>query len=116
MLKFNVQRFFKVKGIDRPYTYLIQKGFTPGYATRLNTGKLKIMNLREVEKLCGFFECSPNDLLEWIPDKEVTDTSKHPLRDLIRVDSGVNIKAILNALPIAKLAEAEKLIKALKEK
>jgi hypothetical protein len=116
MLKFNVHRFFRAKGVDQPYAYMKENGFTASFATRLNTGKLRMMNLKDVETLCVFFQRTPNDLLEWTPGKEVTDTSTHPLRDLIRIDSGVNIKAILNAIPVTKLAEVEKMLKELQAK
>ncbi len=111
MLKFNFQRIFKAKGVEKPFSYLLSKGFSRNMATRINNGKLKMMNLKDVEEFCVMFGCTPNDLLEWMPDKNTTDASTHPLRDLVRVDSSVNIKAILNAIPIAQLAEIEKLIK-----
>jgi hypothetical protein len=77
----------------------------------MNTGKIKSINLFELEKLCERFDCTPNDLLEWIPDRYATDIDKHPLRSLIRVDSSANIKAILHSIPISKLEEIEQLIK-----
>ena len=110
MLKFNFQRLFKARGIEKPFTYMVRKGFSRNYATRLNTGKIKMMNLKDVESMCEFLECTPNDLLEWTPNKNVADASKHPLRDLIRIDSSVNIKAILSAIPISQLQEVEKYI------
>lgn len=111
MIKFNFQRIFNGKGIEKPFSYLISKGYSRNMATRINTGKLKTMNLKDVERFCLMFECTPNDLLEWMPEKFAGDASKHPLSGLVRVDSGVNIKAILNAIPIAQLEEIEKIIR-----
>jgi DNA-binding Xre family transcriptional regulator len=110
MLKFNFQRLFKARGIEKPFSYMVRKGFSKNYATRVNTGKMKMMNLKDVEEMCEFLECTPNDLLEWTPNKNVADASMHPLKDLVRVDTSVNIKAILNAIPISQLAEVEKYI------
>jgi hypothetical protein len=60
--------------------------------------------------MCEFLECTPNDLLEWTPNKNVADASVHPLKDLVRVDTSANIKAILSSIPISQLEEVEKYI------
>ena len=77
MLKFNFQRILKARGIEKPYSYLVQEGFSRNIAVRMNTGKMKTMDLQGLEKLCERFECTPNDLLEWVPERYVTDTEKH---------------------------------------
>ena len=38
------------------------------------------------------------------------DVETQPLRDLIRVNPKVNIRAMLNTLPYAQIAEMEKMI------
>jgi DNA-binding Xre family transcriptional regulator len=107
MLKINIQRILAGRAIDRPYTYLINQGFSRSIATRLNTGKIKQLKLSDIERLCLMFECTPNELLEWIPGEKESGQS---LRDLIRVNPNVNIRALLNQLPYAKIAEMEDLI------
>ena len=110
MLKFNFNRIFKARGIDRPFTHLVDLGFQRSAASRMNTGKIKSMSLKELERLCEMFECTPNDLLEWVPGKYMEDITKHPLKSLIRAESPVNIKAMLDTLPVAHLDEIEKFI------
>jgi hypothetical protein len=110
MLKFNFQRIFKAKGIDRPFTYLLGQGFQRSAASRINAGSMTSIKLKELERYCEKFECTPNDLLEWTPNKYVEDADKHPLISLRRVDSSVNIKAMLNSIPVAHLEEIEKFI------
>ena len=111
MLKFNISRILKEKGIERPYSYFISKGYQRDKAQRLGKDTLKTINLQTLEHLCVLFDCTPNELLEWKPGKEVQDVSTHPLRDLQRSDSPVNIKALLHAIPVTQLPEIEKLIK-----
>ena len=110
MLKFNFQRILKARGIDRPFTHLVELGFQRSAASRMNSGKIKSMSLKELERLCELFECTPNDLLEWVPGKFAEDSENHPLGELIRKESPMNIKAILSAMPVAHIAEIEKFI------
>jgi DNA-binding Xre family transcriptional regulator len=109
MLKLNIQRILTGRAIDRPFTYLVNQGFSKDFAFRLNAGKVKMIKLADIERFCLLFQCTPNELLEWIPS-EKANTENHPLRDLIRVSSNVNIRAVLKALPYDKLDEMAKLI------
>jgi DNA-binding Xre family transcriptional regulator len=109
MLKLNIQRILAGRAIERPFTYLVKQGFSKNFAFRLNAGKMRQVKLSDIEKLCVMFHCTPNELLEWIP-AEKANTANHPLRDLIRINSNVDIRAVLNALPYDKLDEMAKLI------
>jgi len=110
MLKVNLQRIFAGRAVAKPYTYLVQQGFSKNFATRLRAGKLQRVDLADIEKLCVLFQCTPNDLLEWVPSAAEKDVETQPLRDLIRMNSNVSVLAVLNSLPYSKLAEVEKLI------
>jgi DNA-binding Xre family transcriptional regulator len=110
MLKFNFQRIFSVKAIDKSFTYLLGLGFSRSTASRINAGSMKSMKLKDLEKFCEKFDCTPNDLLEWIPNKYVENPDKHPLTSLRRAESSVNIKALLHSIPVAHLEEIEKFI------
>jgi DNA-binding Xre family transcriptional regulator len=110
MLKINIQRILAGRAIDKPYTYLVKQGFSKNLAARLNTGKMKQLKLADIEKLCMLFQCTPNELLEWVPAETEKEVETQPLRDLIRVNPKVNIRAILNALPYGQIAEMEKII------
>ena len=110
MLKLNIQRILAGRAIDRPYTYLLEQGFSRSLATRLNTGKIKHLKLSDIERLCLLFRCTPNELLEWIPADKEAGVESQPLRDLIRVNPKVNIRAVLSELPYAQIAEMEELI------
>jgi DNA-binding Xre family transcriptional regulator len=110
MLKLNIQRILAGRAIDRPYTYIVKQGFSKNIAARLNTGKIKQVKLADIEKLCLLFQCTPNELLEWVPAEKENDVETQPLRDLIRVNPKVNIRSLLNTLPYAQIAEMEKII------
>jgi DNA-binding Xre family transcriptional regulator len=109
MLKLNIQRILAGRAIDRPYTYLVKQGFSKNLAFRLKAGKMKQVNLADIEKLCLMFQCTPNELLEWSP-AEKANAENQPLRELIRINPKVDIRSVLNTLPYARIAEMEKLI------
>jgi len=69
------------------------------------------MNLKDVEKLCVMLQCSPNDLLEWIPDTKDAKNEKHPLATLKRKDSFTQLNLMLKDVPLDKLSAIENLIK-----
>jgi len=69
------------------------------------------MDLREVERLCELFRCTPNDLLEWEPSPEQAAIADHPLKPLERAKKVEGLSQLLNAIPLDKLEEIESLIK-----
>jgi DNA-binding Xre family transcriptional regulator len=68
------------------------------------------IDLQELEKFCELFQCTPNDLLQWFPDKdEITET--HPLASLKRSDNVPYLTKLLYSVPLDKIAEIESMIK-----
>lgn len=110
MLTFNFARIFKARGIERPFRYLVNAGYSDNFATRVANSKMERMNLKDVEKLCVMLQCTPNDLLEWIPSAKEVDVEKHPLATLRRKGSSPQLKQMLKTAPLDKLSEIENLI------
>ena len=111
MLRFNFDRIYKIRGIERPFSYLVSRGFSASYATRMNNRNLRSINFNQLERLCELFQCTPNDLMEWKPGKDVTDPSSHALKDLIRTDHVSRINSLLGKIPVSDLDEIENYIK-----
>ena len=116
MLRFNFTRIFKARGIDKPFSYLVKKGYSDNFATRVVNNRMLRLDLAELEKLCVLLHCTPNDLLEWIPDTKDNTSDKHPLFSIKRSDKVVELTQILNAVPLDKLGEIESAIKREMEK
>ena len=70
MLTFNFSRIFKARGIDKPFSYLVKVGYSDNFATRIVNNRIKRLDLADLEKLCELLQCTPNDLLEWIPESK----------------------------------------------
>ena len=111
MLTFNFSRIFKARGIDKPFSYLVKVGYSDNFATRIVNNRTKRLDLADIEKLCELFQCTPNDLLEWIPDSKDKTNDNHPLILIKRSDKVVQLTQILNSVPLDKLGEIESVIK-----
>jgi DNA-binding Xre family transcriptional regulator len=111
MLKFNFTRIFKAKGIERPYTFLVKAGYSASFSTRVTNNKVRQLNLVDVENLCAMLKCTPNDLLEWVPDQNDKSAGEgHPLSSLQRISNNSHINQILYNIPFDRLADIEKMI------
>jgi DNA-binding Xre family transcriptional regulator len=111
MLSFNFKRIFKARGIDRPFSFLVKAGYSDNFATRVANNRIQRLDIAELEKLCVLFNCTPNDLLEWIPDSQDQNNDNHPLISIKRSDKVVQLTQILNSIPLDKLSEIENVIK-----
>jgi hypothetical protein len=112
MLYFSFTRIFKAKGIDKPFSYLVNHGFSGNFATAVVSNRYRRLALDDVERLCELFLCTPNDLMQWIPSKKDVDIVSHPLASLYRVEKVMDLTRTLNEVPLDKLLEIEKIIKA----
>ena len=116
MLAFNFTRIFKARGIDKPFSYLVKGGYSDNFATRIVNNRMQRLNLTDIEKLCELLQCTPNDLLEWIPDSKDSTNDNHPLISIKRSNKVFQLTQILNSVPLDKLSEIENLIKKEMEK
>lgn len=110
MLRFNLTNLMQARGIRKPSQYLIKTlGIGSNSATDLKMGRTWSLNLRHVSTLCYALKCTPNDLLEWMPEKGQT-TEGHPLNKLKRENTQELID-IITDLPYEKTLEMLKELK-----
>ena len=84
ILYFNIPKLFKLRNISKPRIFLSQNGFyifTDKKSRHLPRCRSNI-SVNVVEKLCLALNCTPNDLLEWIPSKDSQVPENHPLHAL----------------------------------
>ena len=110
MLTYNFDRIFKARGIERPFTYLRKAGFSDNFATKIKNNRVKRLNLELIERLCLELHCTPNDLMEWTPDKNQNVNKEHPINNIKKSEKVVDITKTLNSIPLGKLEEIENLI------
>lgn len=110
MLKYNFGNVFTAKGIEKPFKFLCEAGFSASFATKLKNNRLNRIELGILEKLCISMGCTPNDFLEWTPDKGQVLDKSHPIHELNKAEKILDISRTLHSLPLSKLEDIEKLI------
>ena len=110
MVRLNLQRIFKARGIEQPYRFLVQNGFVPFTAHKYKNNKVEHIRLDHIEKLCVLLHCTPNDIFEWAPNDLLDDHPSHPLQKIRTRDKKIEIGKMLSKLSMDKLEEVEKLL------
>lgn len=110
MLHYNFERVMKARGIEHPYTYLINMGIHTHLASGIRQNKVGLIKMKNLEKLCLLLHCTPNDLMEWIPDSKQSADKSQPLTSLRKRDKMIDITRSLSSLPLDKLEEIGKFI------
>ena len=111
MLQYNFTKIFYARGIEKPSPYLQKFGFSENFTRKIISGDVRALRLSSLEKLCLILQCTPNDVIEWIPDEGNEVDEKHPLNKIKKNNKVVNILKTLNSVPIDKLVKIEKIIK-----
>ena len=111
MLKVNILRVCDIRSIKKPFSYFKNRGFSPAAATRMAGGRMNSFSLETIEKLCLLLNCTPNDLLEWVPSKDMAANTTHPLNALKRNDASLAaFTELVNGAPLDKLEKIQEII------
>lgn len=110
MMTYNFDRIFKAKGIDKPYTFLVNAGFSDSFATKVKNNKVHRLTLDQIERFCYTLQCTPNDIFDWAPDDKFPTGKDHPLHSVTKTGKIIDLKKTISAIPLDKVNEIEKLI------
>ncbi|QQS37298.1 MAG: helix-turn-helix domain-containing protein [Ignavibacteriales bacterium] len=113
MLTYNLQLLFRQRAIKNPVSFLMKAGFNRQTALRIKNNKFKALKLSQVEKLCIALYCTPNDLIQYIPNPQ-KPISNHPLTNLVHKEQSEHLANFLDDIPIEKLSGFTQQIKQLK--
>ena len=102
MLKYNIKSLLAARGITKPLAHLTKAGITYQMAHLLVANKVAAIKPSVLEKLCVHLNCTPNDLMEWIPE-ENTNTQNHPLKSLQHKQIPQQLQNIMQDIPVSKL-------------
>lgn len=102
MLNLDLNRHMENRDIQEPRRFLVDSGFSYHTAGRLLKNQLP--GLRNLEKLCVVLNCTPNDLLNWTPDRNQKYPKNLELNKLSGRKSNGRITSKLRDLPQDKLA------------
>jgi DNA-binding Xre family transcriptional regulator len=110
MLYNNLRRVLAEKSITNATGFLKTAGFSYKAAWGLVSSEMISVRLDNLEKLCLALNCTPNDLLHWVPNSNSNVLPSHPLFALKR-DAENTIQSYLQKMPIQKLKEVKDFIK-----
>jgi DNA-binding Xre family transcriptional regulator len=115
MLSLNLNTIFKVRGIEKPYAYLIKAGISSHSASDLLNGRPRIFRLDHIEIICKLLLCSPNDLLIWTPNKDEIYPENHPLHNLKKTESQSSIQELIATMSFDQVKEVTQTISDIKK-
>jgi DNA-binding Xre family transcriptional regulator len=115
MLVFNIKPLLIARGY-KPTPYLLKKlGLSNSKAVTLIHGNPKNLSLKDVEKICILLNCTPNDLLNYVPDEQITGTENYLLHTLNNNINNPNPIDILKTLNHEEMLQLNKLISSFKK-
>ena len=115
MLTFNIRPILKQRGIENPYSFLVKAGISRPSASRILNSHPRVFRLDHIEILCTKLNCTPNDLLSWIPEKDTTLPENHSLKILKRDDKPFEVYDILKTISLEELNQIADIINKKKE-
>jgi hypothetical protein len=92
-----------------------QIGFSPAVASRLLNGKVDSLRLYQTNILCTHLNCTPNDLIEYVPSANESLPVNHALQKLVRNDKPFNLVGEVSHLTVDQVKEVEQFISKIKE-
>ncbi|MCV9389087.1 helix-turn-helix domain-containing protein [Reichenbachiella ulvae] len=108
MLRLNISRVMRIRGIRNPYKFLRDQGISHAVVNRLLSGKSKGVKMDQLQRICLALHCTPNDLMEW-DNAQSSLSDEHPIQELVRVDDNFSLED-LRKLPLEKLRELEEML------
>lgn len=114
MLKYNLNKLFKLRGIHYPVQFMISQGYHKDTAYRIVNNNAKGLPFYQIEDFCKWLGCTPNDLFEWYPDKG-DDPNAFPELKKLMPKNIPELEAITRNIPIDKIPEFIEKVKELKQ-
>jgi DNA-binding Xre family transcriptional regulator len=111
MLRLNLGRIFKVKGITKTNQYLIKLGNSDGYASQLVHGRSISIRFDKLEQFCKALNCTPNDLFDFVDDEKNPLPEGHALHSISKTEAIGEVNKLLHDLPMEKIEELYKILK-----
>ena len=114
MLIFSLERVMALRGIEKPFAFLTNRGIYRTIASNLINSRLAHIKIKHLEMLCRALNCTPNDLFEWKDDGQNPLNENHPLNALRRTKTAAQIKKIVSEIPVDKLDKIEEMLNRIK--
>lgn len=104
MLYLNLKRVMRLRGVENHYKMLVDLGFAPATVRNFLANRVWRISFEHLEKLCLALNCTPNDLIEWLPPDNQANADAQALIKLKR-NKEDDLPKLLKDLPIEKFEE-----------
>lgn len=115
MLYFNVKRVLDLRGIDKPYAFLVKNGFVHSTALNITGGKVVQIKIEQIEKLCLLLNCEPSDLFEWRQSEKSPALAENQALNALKRGKSAPIADIVKDIPVEKMEEINEMIRQMKD-
>ena len=105
MLKLDLNRILKIKGVEKRNSYLISRGHSSTYASHLVNGQIVSISFDKLEQFCVDFNCTPNDLFDFVPGKDMVLPEDHALWRVSKNNRVSEVNRLLQSLPMDRIEE-----------
>lgn len=111
MLRYNFEPIFKLRKVERPYSFLRKIGLTHYKAHKIVNNKLNCIPLNDLEKICLSLNCNVHDLIEWEPGEKIEEPDKQALAVLNREQNNINWEKLIADVPVGLVSEVEDVVR-----
>jgi DNA-binding Xre family transcriptional regulator len=109
MIRINLQHVLWLKNAPNARKYFVSKGINSTTAYRYARMTNRRFTFKELEVLCLIFDCTPNDIFEWIPEREHAGQG-YALEKLIRTYEEESLMSAIANLPMEELVDVKRYI------
>ena len=110
MLVLNITRIANLRGINHVFSFLRKLGISHNVAGRYASGEALSFSFTHLLKICTALNCTPNDLIQFVPNQTQPLTPNHPLNNLQKNNLPENFKQLLQNLPLEKFNQIAQII------
>ena len=109
MLYINLKRVMRLRGVENHYKMLLDLGFAPATARNLLGNAVRRISFKHLERLCLALNCTPNDVLQWLPpDNQATPEAQALIK--LKRNQDEDISKLLNTLPMEKFEQIAEIL------
>ena len=72
--------------------------------------KAKLVLQKDLERICEYLNCEPNDLYEWRRTSNALNTENHPLKALRRDENAAEFSKMVAEIPLDKIEQVKEIL------
>ena len=110
MFTIHLAPILQAKGYKANSNTLRKIGFTPGYSRALLNGTAKTINLQQLELLCIFLRCTPNDLINYTPEPNNFVQPYYPIHTLTKANNPLQTLDHIKSMTATEMQEFQKMV------